>query len=93
MGKTSFKVVHSFLNRKPKCITNTSTDGTSLFLFGNKIAEWKNNELWITNAGWFSITTKDRLNSLPGVSWTTNKKVHYLNGNLWDGEWTKIEKI
>lgn len=39
----------------------------------------------ITNAGWFSNTTKERLNGLPGVSLRQKAGVWYLNGKQWDG--------
>lgn len=62
-----------------------------LSLHGNDIAELTDtNVLRITNAGWFSNTTKERLNGLPGVSIHQKAGVWYLNGKEWDGEWTKI---
>ncbi len=39
----------------------------------------------VTNAGWQSNTTKERLNGLPGVSISQKAGVWYLNGNVWDG--------
>jgi hypothetical protein len=64
-----------------------------LRLFGNAIAYRYNDEkrtLSITNAGWQSNTTKERLNGLPGVYIRQDKRQWYLNGQVWDGEWTKI---
>lgn len=65
---------------------------TVLELFGNEIAaiDSKDNSLYITNAGWKSNTTKERLNALPGVSISQKKGEWYLNGEKWGGEWTKI---
>lgn len=41
---------------------------TNLYLHGNLIATKSDGETEITNAGWFSNTTKERLNGLPNVS-------------------------
>lgn len=64
-------------------------------LFGNLIAKIRPNSLDITHAGWRTVTTKARLNS---VLWATNSNYFirqntwdwYLNGKIWNGEWTKI---
>ena len=48
------------------------------------------NDIQITNAGWFSNTTKERLNGIPGVSICQKKGQWFLNGNAWNGEWTTI---
>lgn len=62
-----------------------------LSLHGNKIAFYDLNtkKLSIRNAGWFSSTTKERLNGLPNVSIQQKKGIWYLNGKQWDG--TEIE--
>lgn len=46
--------------------------------------------LQITNAGWFSNTTKERLNALPGVSIQQKNWKWYLNGEEWDGNMVKV---
>lgn len=69
---------------------NTHTDGKAIWLHGNKIAEKRDGALWITNAGWSTTTTKERLNALHGVSITQKNFVWYLNGKEWDGEWIKV---
>ena len=70
--------------------SNTRTDGNALYLFGNKIAEKRKDGMYITNAGWFSATTKERLNALPSVNLYQKDKVWYLNGAKWDGKWIKV---
>lgn len=79
MSKTKFPVTEAFLQGKNKKDKHDSTDGTSLYYRGNKIA-WKEIEepqfacdspvkhLYITNAGWPTVTTKCRLNSIPNVA-------------------------
>ena len=49
-----------------------------------------NGELKITNCGWSTVTTKDRLNALPSVHIQQRKGVWYLNGEEWDGEWITV---
>ena len=61
-----------------------------LYLHGNLIAKRVNGELWVTNAGWKSNVTKERLNGLPSVFIYQAKGVWYLNGQEWDGSWQKI---
>jgi hypothetical protein len=41
----------------------------------------------ISNAGWFSKTTKERLNGLYGVSISQKAGEWYLNGIKWGGHW------
>lgn len=47
---------------------NYFTDGQSLYLFGNKIAEHRPDGIYFTLAGWNSTTTKQAVNRLNGVS-------------------------
>lgn len=69
---------------------NTMTDGETLYLHGNAIARHTSSGITITNAGWPSNTTRERLNGLPGVSVNQKKGKQYLNGKEWSGEWTSI---
>jgi hypothetical protein len=69
----------------------TENGVTSMFLFGNKIAEEKEGILRITNAGWDSNTTKERLNALNGVNINQKNSVWYLNGKEWNGNWIEIK--
>jgi hypothetical protein len=58
-----------------------------LKLFGNKIIARKGDgRIWISNAGWFSNTTKERLNGLPIVQITQKDWGWFLNGMAWDGK-------
>lgn len=73
-------------------------DASKMYLHGNLIAIYKHNtgELAITNAGWCSVTTKERLNGIIdsmtyGVKGIYQKDWQwYLNGNTWDGNLTVI---
>lgn len=69
-----------------------------LLLHGNLIATKKvnvatqENTIFITNAGWKSNTTKERLNGLNGVGIFQKKGKWYLNGKEWNGEWVDVNK-
>jgi hypothetical protein len=87
MREITRKIVNAFTSRRPYILGNSKTDGHSLWLFGNKIAQYRHDGLWITNAGWESNTTKERLNAIPGVSIRQVRGKWYLNGQEWDGSW------
>lgn len=91
--KVTDVVVSAFLAGQKKSQGNTMTDGQALYLHGNKIAEKRNGSLWVSNAGWFSNTTKERLNGLPGVSVGQKNYEWFLNGKPWDGKWTEIGPV
>jgi len=59
-------------------VGNTTTDGTSVFLFGNKIIERRGNVLWYSLAGWPTVTTKERIRGIVGAS------VYCYRGQLYD---------
>lgn len=48
------------------------------------------NDIMVTNADYFTNTTKERLNGLPGVSVCQRKGVWFLNGEEWDGSWKTV---
>ena len=64
--------------------------GNRMFLHNNLIAEKINGKLRITNDGWFTKTTKERLNAIPNVSIQQVKGNWILNGQPWDGSWITI---
>ena len=82
----------AFQNSRSLTIGNSRTNGESLWLFGNKIAEIRRDGLWITNAGWDSATTKERLNGLSGVNIVQRGGNWYLNGWGWDGGWINVDE-
>jgi len=90
MKKITKTIVSAFLNKESRHLNNTRTDGTALFLYGNKIAEHKEDGLYITTAGWKTNTTKDRLNALPNVDIFQKDYQWFLNGERWNGELTKV---
>jgi hypothetical protein len=69
---------------------------TTMFLHGNMIAQKQNNEIKITNSGWFSNTTKERLNGLLdsiGFDKIYQKNFQwFLADKKWNGNLVKILK-
>ena len=96
MRKITDEAVSAFLDRKPFKKSNMKVQldfgGVwKLKLHGNTIASIDEmNMLSISNAGWESNTTKERLNGLPNVRINQKKFQWYLNGNEWNGEWTRV---
>lgn len=65
MRKVTQDTVNAFLAGRSRSIGNTCTDGQSLRLHGNLIAEKRpDGTIVATLAGWPTVTTRDRLNGL-----------------------------
>lgn len=90
MRKITREVVGAFVNKRSACIDNTNSDGQSLRLHGNKIAEYRQDGMYITTCGWETKTTLERLNGIPNVDVCIHKGHLFLNGTLWDGDWVKV---
>ena len=91
--------IDAFLNAKKfskqNMLVEVLSNVTILKLHGNAIAYLYNDPqktLSITNAGWQSNTTKERLNALPNVSIQQKNFVWYLNGKEWNGNLIDINK-
>ncbi len=89
--------VTCFRNGGNRTFGNTQVvteEGVSkMFLFGNLIATLEHNRggvMRISNAGWDSNTTKERLNGLPNVRINQKNFQWYLNGEEWNGSWKQI---
>lgn len=65
MRKVTREIVEAFLQGKPLSRGNTATDGIRIQLHGNTIA-MRNamGKILISDAGWRTRTTQDRLNGL-----------------------------
>ncbi len=93
MRKITEDSVQAFMNAEKFKRDNTEVEVlpnvTILKLHNNAIAYRYNDPeqtLSITNCGWFSNTTKERLNGLPNVSVYQRSRVWYLNDQEWDGK-------
>lgn len=97
MRKITRDSVNAFLNRqtfKRQNMEVTSFDNSFyLKLHGNTIAVLHGDgTLMITDAGWQTNTTKERLNGLPNVNIHQKNFVWYLNGEEWNGNLTQIKQ-
>lgn len=97
MRKITKEMVNAFNNNLPFKKDNTkvihANNQTLILLHGNLIAvkNTKDGFLMIQNCGWFTNTTKERLNALPNVSICQRKGKWFLNGNEWNGEFITIQ--
>ena len=99
MRQITKQSIAAFLNgekfSKQNMLVEVLPNVTILKLHGNAIAYLYNDPqktLSITNAGWQSNTTKERLNALPNVHIQQKNYVWYLNGKEWDGNLIDINK-
>jgi hypothetical protein len=65
MRQVTSRIVDAFMEGKNLKVGNTRIIDGSIYLHDNKIAEWKSDGIWVSNAGWFSKTTKERLTGFP----------------------------
>jgi hypothetical protein len=89
--KITGQSIQNFYNRvkfnKSNMSVEIEDDGYPLLkLHGNTIAGMDRMGVWITDAGWATRTTFERLNGLDNVRVNTKKGQVYLNGEEWDGE-------
>jgi hypothetical protein len=97
MRQITQQSVNAFLNAKKFKKQNMQVEVlpnvTLLKLHNNTIAYRYNDPqrtLTISNCGWFTPTTKERLNALPNVSIHQKSFKWFLNGEEWNGEKTDI---
>jgi hypothetical protein len=97
MKKITKESVDAFMNARPykkdNMVIEVKPIVTVMSLFGNIIAYRYNDPertISITDAGWQTNTTKERLNAIPGVSIYQKNWEWYLNGEKWDGKLTDI---
>lgn len=64
MRKCTREIVTAFINGKPRKTKNMTCDGDSIRLHGNLIAWRHDDAVYVTLAGWGSVTTRERLNGL-----------------------------
>jgi hypothetical protein len=87
------KAVNALLNAQKFKLSNTEVkilENVSILLYQNNPIAYLYNDpkrtLSIQNCGWFSNTTKERLNGLPNVKISQKNFVWYLNGKEWNGK-------
>lgn len=99
MKRVTEQTVTAFMQGKKKSISNTQSTGDALYLHGNMIARRVDGKIFATNAGWPTVTTRERLNGLPDVRFLQRKGIQMIgfdrsiNRNHiceWDGGWIWI---
>ena len=93
MRKVTEETIKAFNNCLPFKKANMQVEVlpnvTIMKLHGNSIAfkyNDPNKTLSITNCGWQTNTTKDRLNSIEGVNIYQKKGEWFLNDKKWNGK-------
>ena len=79
MRKETHKIMSAFLKGEKASAQRTHTDGRSVWLHGNLIAERGTTKTWFTLAGWPTVTTRDRVNGLLQLS-GSDYRVFQKNG-------------
>lgn len=87
---TSTQIINKFIAGQQGTSGNLKTNGQWLSLFGNKIAEHREDGLWVTNCGWKTRTTAKYLRMLPSVSLQVKKGKWHLSDQEWDGTWVRV---
>jgi hypothetical protein len=95
MRKITREAVDKFLSKQEFRKSNMRVENSygiyKLKLHGNTIATIDElGVLSVSNAGWMSNTTKERLNGLPQVNVKQKNWTWYLNGQEWDGSWKRV---
>jgi len=98
MRKITEEAVNNFYNKRNWKKKNTEIavlDNVVLMeLHRNKIAQLEDDVLSITNAGWDTKTTRERLNGLDNGEFKVRINKYnglcYLNNEPWDGKWKQI---
>jgi len=95
MRKITAEACHAFENTYDYKKGNTAVIRfddlrAEMKLHGNVIAYSTANGIFISNAGYKTNVTKERLNGLTGVHIQQKNSVWYLNGEAWNGDWVKI---
>lgn len=97
MRKITQQAIDAFMNGRAFKSGNTSViadqSSSKLLLHGNMIAlKTVSTGISITHAGFPTVTTKERLNGIPGVRIHQKAGKWYLHGEPWCGEWISISR-
>lgn len=94
MRNITEQAINAFTEGKPFKKRNTKVriegDIVILLLHNNEIAKIDSDGTWVTDAGWNTNTTRERLNGIPRVDVRSKKGQLTINGHSWDGSWKNI---
>ena len=63
--KETQKIANAFARGQAAKAARTETDGRTVWLHGNRIAQREDDgSVWVTLAGWGTVTTRERLNGI-----------------------------
>ena len=102
MRKITQEAAQALLNGETYRNNNTHVEGGVMLLHGNAIARYDRHTLIVSNAGWHTTTTKERLNGLlqtfgSGVRVFTKNHTPMISkspldkGAEWSGDWSVID--
>ena len=91
-AQAAFRAGISYYKSNTEVRVFGNENDVKMYLFGNEIAKRIGKHTYITNAGWNTPTTRERLhNIIPGVIVCQRKGQLQLNGEAWDGEWVEVK--
>lgn len=64
MRQITADINQAFYEGRKLTKSNTFTDGENVYLHGNKIAYHDEHGVWVSLAGWNTVTTRERVNGL-----------------------------
>ena len=78
MRKITREALQAFTNGYGMKKANMEVNDNGMYLHGNLIAKFENGKLMISNCGWWSNTTKERLNAILS---------YYSYGRIYQQDW------
>ncbi|REK56919.1 MAG: hypothetical protein DWQ49_09430 [Bacteroidetes bacterium] len=84
MRKITRQIKKAFERREAKTVGNTTTDGDSVWIHGNKIVQRKDGVVMGSLAGWNTPTTRERVNGITGLGFYQKNFEPMLNGRIID---------
>ena len=83
MRQVTEQIAHAFMNNYSLKVSNTNTDGKSIFLWNNEIIRKHEGRVQINLCGYNTTTTRERINGVlrytgTGYGITTKKGTIYL---------------
>ncbi len=91
MRKVTEQIKAAFIAGKSKTVSNTRTDGQSVWLYGNKIIEKRPDGIFASLAGSNTPTTRERINGITGASFYQKSRLAYFNGEeISPSDWIKV---
>jgi len=84
MRKESLKIARAFAAGVAASAARTRTDGQAVYLHDNLIAQrGADGSIWVTLAGWGTVTTRDRVNTL----------CHVLGSGVWFYQRDHVQRV